>query len=230
MSGTQRERDIEAVAITIYGEARGESYQGKQAVGAVIQNRHYGGIPYLKGNTLAETASKKHQFAGYSDTIARGNIQRESSAWRDCVGVARQVVDHQCPDPTGGMTHFDTVNTPSVQRFEIGRRNGTFQGRVIIGNHEFTREVTGGSSRHGGTIPKAAHNAPQPSAQAPNRAPMPKAPMHKRAPTPKRDSRPHTPHPRSHPAPKPQTSTVTPFVGYSSHGFQVGIRVNCTLQ
>lgn len=96
----QREKDIEAVATTIYGEARGESFEGRQAVGAVIQNRYFGDIPHLKGNTLEETVSKKQQFAVYEAMIKKGNINRESVAWKESRDIATQVVDHRCPDPT----------------------------------------------------------------------------------------------------------------------------------
>lgn len=46
------------------------------------------------------------------------------------------------------MTHFDTINTPSTKRFEKGRQQGFYTDKLIIGNHEFTREVKRGSSNH----------------------------------------------------------------------------------
>jgi spore germination cell wall hydrolase CwlJ-like protein len=51
----------EIMALTIYGEARGEPYLGKVAVGSVILNRV--DIKGWMGNTVSEVCLKPYQFS-----------------------------------------------------------------------------------------------------------------------------------------------------------------------
>lgn len=254
MSESQRERDIEAVARTIYGEARGESYEGKEAVGAVIQNRHFGDIPYLKGDTLTETVSKKNQFAGYSPTM---DVDRGSAAWKDSLKIAGQVVDHKCPDPTGGMTHFDTINTPSTQRYAEGRKRGFFTGQLILGHHEFTREVKAGkptsNSRHDSVssdddvliVQKVAYvlpgvsqaeyrelTQPQSESETEHREPnQPQSESKLQVPESRKFQFYQPPPPLWNPPPEPRGRDIKPFVALGANGLVVGIQiaVRCAL-
>ena len=54
--------DIDILARTIYGEARGETDEGKRAVGLCILNR-YRSNKWFAGNTIAETCQKPWQFS-----------------------------------------------------------------------------------------------------------------------------------------------------------------------
>lgn len=53
--------DAEILALTIYGEARGEDYLGKVAVGSVILNRV--DLKGWQGKTVSEVCLKPYQFS-----------------------------------------------------------------------------------------------------------------------------------------------------------------------
>ena len=54
--------DIDILARTIYGEARGEIEEGKRAVGLCILNR-YKSKKWFSANTIAEVCQKPLQFS-----------------------------------------------------------------------------------------------------------------------------------------------------------------------
>jgi len=132
--------DVTEVATAIYGEARGESLEGQLAVGAVIQNRHFGPIPHLKGKTLTETVSKPGAFVGYH--VIRNNINTNSPAWNNAFTIAGWVVNNTCPDPTGGCTHFDAANSSSIKTFEAWKQSKVGAGKIEIGGHIFAKEFS----------------------------------------------------------------------------------------
>lgn len=61
------EHDIDILARTIYGEARGEKTAGKKAVACVIMNR-YKAKKWFSGKTIAETCQKPWQFSCWNKT------------------------------------------------------------------------------------------------------------------------------------------------------------------
>lgn len=125
------------LARTIYGEARGESVRGMEAVAAVIVNRvnrarERGG--YWWGNDLAQVCAKPWQFSCWNpDDPNRARIisvGMENRVFQCCLRIARRAVAGVLDDPTGGATHYHTLaaNPPWAR------------GRVPsaeIGNHVF---------------------------------------------------------------------------------------------
>ena len=99
--------DVELLTRLIWGEARGESTQGKIAVACVARNRveknGWFGRGY-KGVIL-----KPWQFSCFNDNDP--NLPKlidpdpEDEAVKECRAIADQVIDG-LPDVTGGATHY----------------------------------------------------------------------------------------------------------------------------
>jgi len=109
--------DTELLARLIYAEARGESYRGKVAVGAVVMNRvrdkdfpgTIKGVIYQQGQ-FAPIASR------YND---------------DCLKAAREAMSGA--DPTGGAMYFFNPRTATdrlVRNMKVV---------CVIGEHRFAR-------------------------------------------------------------------------------------------
>lgn len=65
--GSMAMDDIDILARTIYGEARGEKTIGKKAIACVVLNRYKSG-KWFAGKTIAETCQKKYQFSCWNPT------------------------------------------------------------------------------------------------------------------------------------------------------------------
>ena len=94
-SQTSWERNLYLLAAAIHGEARGEPYEGKVAVGAVIMNRvRHSSFP----NTIAGVIYQPGAF----DAVADGqiNLTPDDSAFK----AARDALNGW--DPTGGAIYY----------------------------------------------------------------------------------------------------------------------------
>ena len=72
--------DVDILARTIYGEARGETDEGKRAVGLCILNR-YKSKKWFSANTIAEVCQKPLQFSCWNknDQIGRASCRERVS-------------------------------------------------------------------------------------------------------------------------------------------------------
>lgn len=99
--------DLMDAARTVYGEARGESYEGKRAVAQVIVNRARS-YPLDEGKGLSEVCRRPWQFSCWN----AGDPNRariEKTALSDptlglCLVAVVEALSE--PDPTGGATHY----------------------------------------------------------------------------------------------------------------------------
>lgn len=92
---TSDQNAVHLLACLINGEARGESYTGQVAVGAVIMNRMESGkFP----GTIAGNVYKDGQF----ESVSNGQIDQPLSA--SVVAAAKAAISGQ--DPTGGALYF----------------------------------------------------------------------------------------------------------------------------
>lgn len=116
-------QDVLNVAKTIYGEARGESYEGKIAVAQVIKNRMM-----RDGVSATEIVSKPHQFDGYQNYK---NRSAESLPGIDeLINIAYNVLN-------GNLRVFEYDD---VVGFRSGERPETHGGGTYymdIGGHHF---------------------------------------------------------------------------------------------
>lgn len=129
--------DLDVMARTIYGEARGESDQGKVAVAWVIMNRVAKQTWY--GRTVFEVCRKPWQFScwnlGDPNRTVIESVQSGNAIFDKCLESGRKVLASNVADPTDGATHYHAnwINPPAWTR------GASFT--VKIGNHLFYKNV-----------------------------------------------------------------------------------------
>lgn len=100
--------DVDIMARTIMGEARGESEEGKIAVGWVIKNRVNAG-KWFSGDVY-EVCRKPYQFScwnqGDPSRVVILAARTGDPVFDECIDVARRVLSGSVPDPTGVATHY----------------------------------------------------------------------------------------------------------------------------
>ena len=129
-----RDPEVELLARTLYGEARGETVRGKEAVACVIVNRvkrarERGG--YWWGDTLGQVCSKPWQFSCWNEGDPNRqkitSVTPENRVFQSCIRIARRAAGGAIDDITGGATHYHSkaVNPPWAREkaptVEIGR-------------------------------------------------------------------------------------------------------------
>jgi N-acetylmuramoyl-L-alanine amidase len=125
--------EIDILARTIWGEARGESDAGKAGVAWVVQNRATKGGWW--GDDIVEVCLKPYQFSCWNHNDPnRKQMERLSlnnnSLFQKCVEIARDVLRGTLPDPTKEANHYhaDSVK-PNWAKSEFAT--------VQIDNHIF---------------------------------------------------------------------------------------------
>jgi len=129
-------RDLEIMARTIWGEARGEPYNGQVAVGDVIMNRTR--HPKRWANTVRGVCRQKWQFATWldHDAVHAANKRKMLDVTLEDESLRRAVracLDAYDDDITEGSDHYyaDTIEPPPWTK------NMTFTRK--IGHHLFFR-------------------------------------------------------------------------------------------
>lgn len=114
---TQRNREVDILARTLYGEARGESLSGKEAVACVILNRVKRAQKrgqYWWGNSVESVCQKPWQFSCWNENDPnREKVLAMESGHRvfdTCVRISRRAVSGCLEDATNGATHYHTLN------------------------------------------------------------------------------------------------------------------------
>jgi N-acetylmuramoyl-L-alanine amidase len=108
-----RTLEIDVLARTLWGEARGEGTQGIEAVAAVILNRvnvAEARAGYWWGNNIIAVCQKPYQFSCWnrSDPSYRRlqEVDETNLYFATALRVARRAVIGALDDPTGGATHY----------------------------------------------------------------------------------------------------------------------------
>lgn len=94
--------DLQLIARAINGEARGESYEGQVAVGAVILNR-------VKSSKFPNTISGVIYQAGAFTAVSDGQINVPIDEKSTVVKAAQDALNGW--DPTGGAIYYFNPNT-----------------------------------------------------------------------------------------------------------------------
>ena len=94
--------DIQLLARAINGEARGESYEGQVAVGAVILNR-------VKNSSFPNTIAGVIYQPGAFTAVSDGQINVAIAENSTVVKAARDALNGW--DPTGGCIYYFNPNT-----------------------------------------------------------------------------------------------------------------------
>lgn len=133
--------EADILARTIYGEARGESVAGQEAIASVVLNR----VAFSKrkgrywwGNTVAEVCRAPRQFSCWNRDDP--NFQKinavgaEDASFRICRRIAARALSGVWEDRTSGATHYHA----------LGCRPAWARGKIPcaeIGSHFFYNDI-----------------------------------------------------------------------------------------
>jgi spore germination cell wall hydrolase CwlJ-like protein len=108
--------DAHWMALTMWGEARGQGEEGMRAVGHVIDNRRRSG---LHGSYATEAVSEAFQFSCWNpndpNRAAMMNVldlpaeSHDGRMWRAARGLAEQILAGRSVDPTGGALFYHSI-------------------------------------------------------------------------------------------------------------------------
>lgn len=116
------DKNVYLLAQCIHGEARGESYKGQVAVGAVILNR-------VKSSKFPNTIAGVIYQRGAFDAVSDGQINQTPSD--SCLKAARDAMNGY--DPTGGCLYYYNPAT-TTNKWMLSKPVS-----LRIGNHVFCR-------------------------------------------------------------------------------------------
>ncbi len=113
---------LDALTRVVYGEARGESEEGKRAVAWVVINR-----TKKSGKSIEYEAKKKNQFCCYS-----GEMDIETK--KECEKIADDAINGESVDPSNGATFFYSgKKVPNWAKDKIPCAE--------IGGHKFFKDI-----------------------------------------------------------------------------------------
>jgi spore germination cell wall hydrolase CwlJ-like protein len=132
--------ELLCLALNIYHEARGESLQGKRAVGHVVMNRvtdrRFPTSVCQVVRQGGERVRNRCQFSWWCD--GRSDRPRNRTAWNNSIEIAHEIIAGLSSDPTGGALwyHADYVQPYWRKAFKRGPK---------IGQHIFYQARTASS-------------------------------------------------------------------------------------
>lgn len=136
--------DLDILAKTIYGEARGEGALGREAVACTIINR-WQSDKWFGAPSIALVCQKPWQFSCWNKddpNLAKMEaLTLLDATFRDCIGIALTVIANSSDarwagrDKSRGATHYfaDTIAAP---KWAGGKKPC-----AIIGHHKFFKDV-----------------------------------------------------------------------------------------
>lgn len=120
--------DVDILARTIWGEARGENREGREAVASVIMNRV---ADRRWSKNVAEVCQWPWQFSAWN----KGDPNRakilavtvSDPVFKECLAIAQRAVSGALIDKTGGATHYHTtgIRPNWAEEEKISARIGT---------------------------------------------------------------------------------------------------------
>jgi N-acetylmuramoyl-L-alanine amidase len=138
--------DIDILARTIYGEARGEyaCLEGGLAsligVGNVVMNRL--NVNPFYGSTIQDICHKPFQFSCWNqndsnrELLLRGDIH--DPVFTLCCEVATKIVRQEWPDLTKGSDHYHSTSLPQIPYWARGQKP-----KVRLARHVFYQLIEG---------------------------------------------------------------------------------------
>lgn len=134
------DEEIQIVAKTLWGEARGEGKFGMEAVASVIVNRLR--RKYRRCDTAAEVCLDPQQFSCWNSgdpnraKMKALNNNSIDAEYRLALQVAAQALGGGLPDPTHGALHYVARTLRSRPNWLLGKTPC-----LVMGNHEFYNDV-----------------------------------------------------------------------------------------
>ena len=135
---TVTDHDREVLALTVWGEARGEGYDGRVAVAWSIRNRvHDGKQNSWWGEGYAGVCQRPWQFSCWNKNDPNYAFMVGARAIPDdehvqCRIIADQVIDGKVDDPTSGATHYYATGMPVPPAWASGAKQTLRQGRHLF--------------------------------------------------------------------------------------------------
>lgn len=144
-------RDLHVAACTVYGEARGEPWEGQHAVAWVLRNRatrrrFAGSLAGLEG-ALERVCRAPWQFScwnkGDPNSVRLGAALEKARNTGLLVDMDRQVLairaalDTDVADPTNGADHYHTLTCPSWADEWPPGWSDSMKPVALIGEHVF---------------------------------------------------------------------------------------------
>ena len=137
--------DLDIMARTIYGEARGEGLEGMEAVACVIMNRYrshkwycgYTWMNKMKVPSVAQTCLKRFQFSCWNkndpnlDKVLK--VTAADKQFQECLLVAKRALSGDLKDFTHGAVYYHTRN---IKPHWAQKKSPCYE----AGNHLFYRE------------------------------------------------------------------------------------------
>ena len=130
--------DVDTLARTLYGEARGERPEGMAAVAWVILNRVKRGPPRF-AETVSGVCKQRAQFTCWSPGDPNAKVCAQASDADPyfvlAIHVASGVLSGQIADPTNGSDHYHTIGMRPYPAWA-----GKMKLMTVIGQHRFYKE------------------------------------------------------------------------------------------
>lgn len=146
-SKMNRKDDLDILARTIFGEARGETRTGKEAVAAVVINRIKSNKKHLIGYisvgkaqlaNIAETCLKPYQFSCWLKNDPNRplleKVTLDNAVFRECFEIADLAIKGQLEDMTEGATHYFNPKACKMPKWAVGKKP-----LYVCGHHLFYR-------------------------------------------------------------------------------------------
>lgn len=135
------QEDIDTLARTIYGEARGEYLKPEGglasliAVANVVMNRVYSRKKF--GSTIHEVCTKPYQFSCWNPNDPNHHListlkAGQNEVTRLCWKVAESVANGSWPDLSKGSDHYFSSTMSKIPTWALGQKL-----RIKIGAHLF---------------------------------------------------------------------------------------------
>lgn len=140
MQNSEQMNDIEIMARTIYGEARGEygrvdgGLAALIAIGNVVMNRAEQQTWF--GRTIRDVCLKPYQFSCWNENDVNREklltVTDDSPLFAQCLDVAKAIVERSYPDLTKGADHYYLNDLVFPPKWSVGANE-----RARIGKHRF---------------------------------------------------------------------------------------------
>ena len=102
--------DLDTLARTVYGEARGESVKGKTAVAWTIRNRAEDSPKYGWSSNIAQVCKQPWQYSCWNQSDPNYNklinLSVKDAKYLECKEIAEKVLKGELADPTNGADHY----------------------------------------------------------------------------------------------------------------------------
>tara|TARA_B100000780_G_C21099291_1_gene443547 strand:- start:716 stop:1204 length:489 start_codon:yes stop_codon:yes gene_type:complete len=133
-----RDLEIDTLARTLWGEARGEGTEGMEAVACVILNRvkvaQGAGGKYWWGNNIIQVCQKPYQFSCWNRSDPNFKklqaVEKTDLNFATALRIARRAVIGALEDTTFGATHYHAAG---IEPYWARREKPC----AVIGRHIF---------------------------------------------------------------------------------------------